>query len=124
MNFKEKINKLNVDAATADEVYALWGTTEKAENEKMDKLARRMRFKAKAEMMRLRSERVNKLRDAVKKDSPKIMQLRSTLQSRFAVNFRNLDQMSDEHPIRAAGRIRRASCTAPGPWGHCRPART
>lgn len=96
MNFKEKINKLNVDAATADEVYALWGTTEKAENEKMDKLARRMRFKAKAEVMRLRSERVNKLRDAVKKESPKIMQLRSTLQSRFAVNFRNLDQMSDE----------------------------
>ena len=96
MNFKEKINKLNVDAATADEVYALWGTTEKAENEKMDKLARRMRFKAKAEMTRLKGEQVERLRKALKQDGPKIVQLRSTLQSRFAVNFRNLDQMSDE----------------------------
>ena len=96
MNFKEKINKLNVDAATADEVYALWGTTEKVENEKMDKLARRLRFKAKAEIMRLKNQRVNELRKAVKREGPKIMQLRNTLQTRYAVNFRNLDQMSDE----------------------------
>ena len=97
MNFKEKINKLNVDAMSNDELYALWGTTEKAENDKMDKLIRQMNFKARAELGRIRNERMLQLKHLFRDSGRAGMTLRSHLTARFpAMQFRNLEQLTDE----------------------------
>lgn len=97
MNLKEKINKLNVDAMSKDEVYALWGTTEKEQDEKMDQLVRRMNFKARAEIGRIRNERMLEVKSLLKKKCVAGMPLMNTLQARYpAMCFRNLEQLTDE----------------------------
>lgn len=97
MNLKEKINKLNVDAMTTEELYALWGTTEDEQNAKMDQLVRRMNFKARAEIGRIRNERMLEVKRLLKKNCVAGMPLMATLQTRYpAMCFRNLDQLTDE----------------------------
>ena len=97
MNLKEKINKLNVDAMTTEELYALWGTTEDEQNAKMDQLVRQMNFKARAEIGRIRNERMLQVKRLLKKDCVAGMPLMATLQTRYpAMCFRNLDQLTDE----------------------------
>lgn len=97
MNFKEKINKLNVDAMSNEEVYALWGTTEKAENDKMDKLILQMNFKARAELGRMRNERMHQLKHLLRDSGRTGAALRQHLTMRYpAMQFRNLEQLTDE----------------------------
>lgn len=96
MIFIEKINKLNVEAMSNEEVYALWGTTETAENEKMDKLIRQMQFKARAELGRIRNERMLEIKRLLAERGTKGVQFRNTVCSRFPARFRNLDELTDE----------------------------
>lgn len=98
MNLKEKINKLNVDEMTTEELYALWGTTEQEQNAKMDQLVRRMNFKARAEMGRIRNERMKEVRRMLREKSEAVAaNLLGLLQTRYpAMCFRNLEQLTDE----------------------------
>lgn len=97
MNLKEKINKLNVDAMTTEELYALWGTNEGEQNAKTDQLVRRMNFKARAEIGRIRNERMKEVKRRLADRGPMGIQFRTTLSTRYpAMCFRNLDQLTDE----------------------------
>lgn len=103
MTFKDKINKLNVDTLTTEELYALWGTSEAAENEKTDKLIRQMQFKARAELGRMRNERMLQVKRALAdKTSPLGLQIRASLANRCPAMFRNLEELSDEQLERIA----------------------
>lgn len=97
MNFKEKINKLNVDEMTTDELYALWGTTQQEQDEKVNQMVRRMNFKARVEIGRIRNNRMMELKRLLKDTGTLGMRLRSTLQARYpAFCYRNFEQLSDE----------------------------
>lgn len=97
MNVKEKINKLNVDDLTTEELYALWGTTEQEQNEKTDQLVRRMNFKARAEIGRIRNERMQEVKRLLKQKSAEALNLLGMLQTRYpAMCFRNLEQLTDD----------------------------
>ena len=48
MNFLEKLNRLEVEAMTIEEVYAAWETTKEAENNRLMELVRNENQKARA----------------------------------------------------------------------------
>ena len=106
MNLKEKINKLNVDAMTTEELYALWGTTEGEQNAKMDQLVRQMNFKARAEIGRIRNERMKEVKRRLADRGPIGIQFRNTLSARCpAMCFRNLDQLTEEQIAQIASDV-------------------
>ena len=97
MNLLDKINAMGVESVTPEEIEATLGTSQEEQVEKMMKTVRRLKFKAKAEQGRLRSERAAQLRRLFAGRGTASARLRTTLQARYpAMQFRNLEQLSDE----------------------------
>lgn len=96
MTFKEKINRLDVDTLTNEEVYALWGTTEKAENDKMDQLIRQMNYEANVEMGKIRNKRMLEVKRLLQDRGPMGAQFRNVLAVQCPALFRNLENLTDE----------------------------
>ncbi|MBO5592113.1 MAG: hypothetical protein J5913_04035 [Prevotella sp.] len=97
MNLLDKINALRVESITPEEIKETLGVSQDEQVEKMMKTVRRLKFKAKAEQGRLKSERAAKLRRIISGRGENSVRLRSRIQSRYpAMQFRNLEQLTDE----------------------------
>ena len=97
MNFKDKINKIDAESKTADEIFAEWGTTE-AEYLETLKQVKKQLFLAKATVGRERNTRlIARFKELFQGGGQQSENLRATLKERMpAFQFRNLDKLSDE----------------------------
>lgn len=98
MNFKDKINKIDAESKTADEIFAEWGTTEAEYLESALKQVKKQLFLAKAAAGRERNTRlIERFKELFQGGGQQSENLRATLKERMpAFQFRNLDKLSDE----------------------------
>ena len=98
MNFKDKINKIDAESKTADEIFAEWGTTEAEYLESALKQVKKQLFLAKAAAGRERNTRLSaRFIELFQGGGQQSENLRATLKERMpAFQFRNLDKLSDE----------------------------
>ena len=98
MNFKDKINKIDAESKTADEIFAEWGITEAEYLERALKQVKKQIFLAKAAAGRERNTRlIERFKELFQGVGPQSDNLRATLKERMpAFQFRNLDRLSNE----------------------------
>lgn len=98
MNFKDRINKIDAESMTTEEIFAEWGTTEAEYLESALKQVKKQIFLAKAAAGRERNTRlIERFHELFQGGGRQSDNLRATLKERMpAFQFRNLDKLSDE----------------------------
>lgn len=98
MNFKDKINKIDAESKTTDEIFAEWGTTEAKYLESALKQVKKQLFLAKAAAGRERNARlIERFKEVFNGGYQQSENLRVIINERMpAFQFRNLDKLSDE----------------------------
>ena len=97
-NLLDKVNKIGAAGVTPEEFEKTWGVTQEAEVSSMMKFIKRQQFEAKAVEGKERCMRVlSKLRDIISEQTERAAMVRDVLFARYpAVQFRNLDKLTDE----------------------------
>ena len=97
-NLLDKVNKMGAVGVTPEEFKETWGVTQEAEVSSMMKFIKRQQFEAKAVEGKERCMRVlAKLRDMISEQTERAAMVRDVLFARYpAVQFRNLDELTDE----------------------------
>lgn len=104
MNFKDKIDRIDAASMTAEELYAEIGTTEDAYVSKTMKLLKQKMFQAKVATGRAKSSRIiERFKEVIVGTGMTSDNLRTYMTSYYpAVQFRNLDKMTDEQIMQIA----------------------
>ena len=94
----DKVNKMGAESVTPEEFKETWGVMQETEVSSMMKFIKRQRFEAKAIEGKERCMRVlAKLRDIISEQTERAAMVRDVLFARYpAVQFRNLDELTDE----------------------------
>lgn len=97
-NLLDKVNKIGAAGVTPEEFEETWGVTQETEVSGMMKFIKRQQFEAKAAEGKERCMRVlAKLRDIIAEQTERAAMVRDMLLTRYpAVQFRNLDELTDE----------------------------
>ena len=104
MNFKDKIDRIDAASMTTEELYAEMGTTEDAYVSKTMKLLKQKMFLAKVAAGRAKSNRIiEKFKKVIVGIGSASDNLRAYMIRQYpAVQFRNLDKMTDEQIMQIA----------------------
>ena len=94
----DKVNKMGAESVTPEEFKETWGVTQETEVSSMMKFIKRQRFEAKAIEGKERCMRVlAKLREVIAEQTERAAMVRDVLMARYpAMQFRNLDELTDE----------------------------
>lgn len=104
MNFKDKIDRIDAASMTAEELYAEIGTTEDEYVAKTMKLLKQKMFQAKVATGRAKSNRIiGRFKEVIVGIGTVSENLRIYMTTHYpAVQFRNLDKMTDEQIMQIA----------------------
>lgn len=104
MNFKDKIDRIDAASMTDEELYAEMGTTEDAYVSKTMKLLKQKMFHAKVAAGRVKNNRlIERFKEVVVGIGAVSENLRTYMTSHYpAVQFRNLDKMTDKQVMQIA----------------------
>lgn len=97
-NLLDKVNKIGAAGVTPEEFEETWGVTQETEVSSMMKFIKRQKFEAMAAEGKERCARVlAKLKEMWNEQTERAAMVRDMLLTRYpAVQFRNLDELTDE----------------------------